>query len=135
MSRSLVALEQIACYLSVPAGLLCTALYVVGIPNGFPFQSQPLSERPRRTLSNLRTLDIIGALLFFCMSIFVVTALQEATNFYPWRSGLVISFLILSPLALIGLAVWEYQLHRRGAQTVPILSWEFADRRNIGLFA
>ena len=119
--------------ISVPAGILTLVIDMLAIPNGFPNHRLPATDRPRDNIASLKGLDIVGALLFLCTSILFVTSLQEAVVFYAWRSSFAITLLVISGIALLLFTFWERLLSVHRKHVVPLISWELADRRSIGL--
>lgn len=105
------------------------------LPGGFPYQHKPKSERPRVKLSTFKQLDFIGALLFLMVTLLSVTALQEADASYPWNSALVVCLLVLSGVSAIAFVIWERYITKSSTSILPILTYRFANRRFMAIFA
>lgn len=106
---------------------------MIAIPNSFPHHKHS-EKQSKLTVSSLQRLDIVGALLFLALSICFVAALQEASVAFPWRSGVIIALLVVSGVSLVAFVLWERFLTIRNKLDVPVLSWDLATRKSLGLF-
>jgi len=106
----------------------------ISIPNLFPYHKDP-EMRSKFTFASLFRLDLLGALIFLAVSIPLVASLQEANVSYSWNSGVVIALLVISGTSLIAFTLWGRFLHKSSTKIVPVLSWNFATRRGMALFA
>lgn len=120
-------------WINLPLGLLTFLTDIFAIPNSFPHHKHTL-KRSKLTFVSFQKLDVLGALLFLGSSICFVAALQEGSVAFPWRSAVVIALLAVSGISLISFTLWERFLTIHNKTSVPVLSWNLATRRSIGLF-
>ncbi|KAF2758475.1 MFS multidrug transporter-like protein [Pseudovirgaria hyperparasitica] len=120
-------------WINVPIAAVAFVILCIAIPNFFPYHNRP-QERNRISYASLRRLDIVGALLFLGVSVPLVTALEEGGIDYEWSSGLIIALLLVSGLCLLLFTAWETLGSQINSALVPVLSWEFVERRCIALF-
>ncbi|GAB1195103.1 hypothetical protein APSETT444_004357 [Aspergillus pseudonomiae] len=99
---------------NVPAGAFAWILLLVVLPANFP--NAPSAEAASLTYKKVglkiktffRRVDIFGAFSLLAASSFAIAALQEGNFEYPWSSGLVISFLVISGIFWIIFILWEW---------------------------
>ncbi|KAF2829410.1 MFS multidrug transporter-like protein [Ophiobolus disseminans] len=118
--------------LNVPSGVLCIAILIFTLPNGFPNHNCS-RERPRSEsgFQKIRRLDLIGTLLLLTSSILLVTGLQQAGNPYRWDSPLIVTCLVLSALTWTSFFSWSRyataQEQPEGRE--PVFPWRFVQSR------
>ncbi|KAI9650305.1 hypothetical protein NHQ30_000318 [Ciborinia camelliae] len=110
-----------------PIGVCVLALITMVMPAKFPYHgaenSKPTEEKFRLLLKRI---DFIGAILLLGGSVFLVTALLEASAAFAWSSGTIIALLVLSGVAWIAFFAWEYHLSgRQNTTQEPIFPWQF----------
>ncbi|KAI9842654.1 MAG: hypothetical protein M1837_007021 [Sclerophora amabilis] len=81
------------------------------------------------TKKALKRVDWFGATLLLAASLLLVTALEEAGIRYPWRSALVITFLVVSGILWITFVAWEHRVTRAASAQEPVFPWRFFQSR------
>jgi len=114
---------------SAPARAVAITLLACSIPFSFPYKHSP---RYFKTISSRRTwnrVDLLGAFMSLAASILLVFGLQEAGVKDRWRSGAIISTLVLSGVLWIGFLWWERRVELRKGACEPMFPWRLACNR------
>ncbi|KAK3329249.1 MFS multidrug transporter-like protein [Apodospora peruviana] len=118
---------------NVPIGLLCLALALFAIPNGFPFHGR-LDHAPFRASTPkvaFSRLDLPGFALLMLATLCFTACFQEADSRFAWDSAYVITLLTASVILWLGLLFWErYVTHQNGMRE-PVLPWRFFTNRGM----
>ena len=119
---------------SIPAATIPLIIITIALPKNFPHQYAGRQSRRHGLFSMMRRLDPLGAILFLGLSIMLVAALQGAGITWAWSSPASICLFIFASISTICFIFWErfISLHRK--DTVPVLTWEFATRKCLGMF-
>lgn len=116
---------------SVPAGGVALVGLGVFIPNGYPYHGTPPSTSSYSTTLSSKTLqriDWLGAGLLLAATIFLCTAVEQAGIQFPWRSGFVISMLVVSGVLWLVFLGWERGVSKRedgGGKREAVFPWRF----------
>jgi hypothetical protein len=62
-------------------------------------------------------------------TLFLVTALEEADTEFPWKSGFVISLLVISGVAWLLFLLWEKYVTSNSTRQEPVFPWRFVQNR------
>ncbi|KAJ5900211.1 major facilitator superfamily domain-containing protein [Penicillium subrubescens] len=120
---------------NVPAGAFAWLLILYAIPAHFPRSSPvPTNESTSKQIwlnimSSFRGVDILGAFLILTACSFTIAALQEGNFAYPWTSGLVLSFLVISGVSWVAFLWWEWFVCRRGLKISQLFPWRLTRNR------
>ena len=120
---------------SVPAGGIALLGLAVFIPNGYPYHGAPPSTSPYSTTLSSKTLqriDWLGAALLLAATIFICTAFEQAGIQFPWRSGFVISMLVISGVLWFMFLGWEMGVSKREegvGRREAVFPWRFWEGR------
>ncbi|KAI1126022.1 putative multidrug resistance protein fnx1 [Nemania abortiva] len=121
--------------INVPIAVLALLVSFLCIPKDFPYQGQPnYNSKPLKELfakSTLNRIDVPGTILLLFATLALTAAFEEADQKFPWRSGYVITLLILSVFFWIGLAVWERYVTHSDTIREPIVPWRFLQNREM----
>lgn len=118
---------------SVPAAVVAAIMIVICMPNGFPHHGDP--QKPRAdtvgafSKITFDRVDFLGALMLLIATLFLVAALEEAGNRYPWRSAFVIVLLTVSGIAWIAFLLWERRVTLHSGTQEPVFPWRFIQSR------
>ncbi|KNG83699.1 hypothetical protein ANOM_007669 [Aspergillus nomiae NRRL 13137] len=120
---------------NVPAGAFAWILLLVVLPANFP--DAPSAEAASLTYKKvglkIKTfflrVDIFGAFSLLAASSFAIAALQEGNFEYPWSSGLVISFLVISGIFWVIFILWEWFIGKKGLNIHAMFPWRLASNR------
>lgn len=119
--------------LNVPAAVVAAIMIVICMPNGFPHHGDP--QKPRAdtvgafSKITFDRVDFLGALMLLIATLFLVAALEEAGNRYPWRSAFVIVLLTVSGIAWIAFLLWERRVTLHSGTQEPVFPWRFIQSR------
>ena len=113
-------------YPSLPACVVALALLLASMPASFPHTQLPSLKR---RWEEMHRLDIVGAVLAFGISAFLVSAFETAGTTFPWSSAPVIVLLVLGAFSLVGFVGWERFVHVRLPRQQPLLSWRLIGDR------
>jgi hypothetical protein len=119
--------------ISVLVGLVPFAISVILLPTRMP--GQPLSTlRPAGSnsvfsLKSLQRVDILGATLLLGACMFVVTALQQASEGASFSGALVLSLLILSGVFWIAFVTWQWFITTKRTYPEPVFPWRLFESR------
>src|SRR5947209_2508058 len=85
---------------SAAAGALSIVLVALYLPSSIASQHVQLVShiRTKFTTSTLGRVDVLGVILLLGSSVLLVFALEEAGTRYPWKSGVILSAIILAGL-------------------------------------
>ncbi|KAF7588744.1 hypothetical protein BBP40_005270 [Aspergillus hancockii] len=120
---------------NVPAGAFAWVLLFVAMPANFPnapstqADPSPYNGTGQKLKAVFRRADILGALILLVACSFAIAALQEGNYEYPWSSGLVISFLVISGLFWILFLLWEWFISKRSLSIYAMFPWRLAHNR------
>ncbi|KAF9893068.1 hypothetical protein FE257_012479 [Aspergillus nanangensis] len=123
---------------NVPSGAASWCLIWFFIPTGFPnYPSEGAASQSTafydqawtKARSFLRRVDIIGVIILLTASSFAIAALQEGNYGHSWKSGLVISLLVISGICWILFPLWERFLSRSSLTFEPVLPWRLMFNR------
>ena len=118
---------------SVPAGVVAAIMIVICMPNGFPHHGDPRTPRSDTVGAFSKTtfdrVDFLGAFMLLIATLFLVAALEEAGNRYPWRSAFVIVLLTISGFAWIAFLWWERRVTLHSGAQEPVFPWRFIQSR------
>ncbi|KAJ5318018.1 major facilitator superfamily domain-containing protein [Penicillium antarcticum] len=120
---------------NVPAGCIAAALLFFALPSQFPYQARASTDQPKsdgigvKIKTSLHRLDLFGAFLIFTACSFIIAALQEGNLEYPWSSGMVISFFVISGIAWIAFVGWEWLISLKAPKISAILPWRLTSNR------
>jgi hypothetical protein len=120
---------------SVPAGAFAWVLLFVAMPANFPNAPSAQAETSayngagQKIKAVFRRVDMVGALILLVACSFAIAALQEGNYEYPWSSGLVISFLVISGLFWILFLLWEWFIHKRNLDIYAMFPWRLTHNR------
>ena len=118
---------------SIPAGAVAVALLSFAFPTKFPrhnstrFSVQPRSISHIFSLSLLRKVDFLGAILLLSGSIFLIAALQEVNNGESWNAVTIVVLLALTGPLWIAFLVWERRITRAQSHIEPVFPWRFVE--------
>lgn len=79
--------------------------------------------------ATLSRIDLPGCVLLLVSTVFFVAAFQEAGLEFAWRSGFVISLLVLSGLGFIIFIVYERYVTFKDGVVEPVFPWRFVVNR------
>ncbi|KAF2180760.1 putative efflux pump antibiotic resistance protein [Zopfia rhizophila CBS 207.26] len=119
-------------YLNLPTGAFAIALFMLALPNNFPYHGTGLlkaKKQPHSYLDYLKTIDILGAFLVLGGSLLLSTALLETSNRFSWHYGGTIALLVLAGLCWIGFFAWEWFVSLRIRKQEPLFPWNFVYNR------
>ncbi|KAI8630114.1 putative multidrug resistance protein fnx1 [Xylariaceae sp. FL1651] len=120
---------------NVPFSLLCLACVFFGMPRDFPYQGQTNhlqhGHSSHSAKSVLERLDIPGAMLLLFAVLALTAGFEEADSLFPWKSGYVITLLVLGGVLSLFLLVWERRTTMKEGVREPILPWRFFTNRYI----
>jgi MFS family permease len=131
-------LIDLACsnyWYSVPAGGVGLALILFTMPAHFPHQLEVSTDQSTSTQTwakigiFLRKLDLFGAFLLLTACSFIIAALQEGNFEYPWSSGMVISFFVISGISWAAFIWWEWFVYRQDSRVSPVFPWRLTSNR------
>ncbi|KAE8388906.1 major facilitator superfamily domain-containing protein [Aspergillus alliaceus] len=121
---------------NVPAGAFSLILLLFVLPANFPYDSATQTavsstchEIGLKVKTFLRRADVLGALALLAACSFAIAALQEGNFEYPWSSGLVISFLVISGLFWVVFIWWEWLISKRDLNIYAMFPWRLAHNR------
>lgn len=119
---------------SVPPAALTGAVIIFALPNRFPNHANSAPTRTRFSVrryfdETIRRVDFGGCILLLVATLFLVAALEEANTQYPWKSGFVISLLVISGIAWSLFLVWERRVTLKMKRQEPVFPWRFAQNR------
>ncbi|KAE8377422.1 major facilitator superfamily domain-containing protein [Aspergillus bertholletiae] len=120
---------------NVPAGAFAWMLLLIVLPANFPHDSSAPAvistntgaERKIKTF--FRRADTFGALALLTACSFAIAALQEGNFEYPWSSGLVISFLVISGVFWIVFLFWEWFISKKNLGIYAMFPWRLTSNR------
>ncbi|GFF73970.1 efflux pump antibiotic resistance protein [Aspergillus udagawae] len=120
---------------NVPAGGVALALISWAMPAHFPHHSHASADESTslRTWPNIKTflwkIDLFGAFLILTACSFIIAALQEGNFEFPWSSGIVIGFFVISGISWIALIWWEWFIYRHDSNISPVFPWQLTSNR------
>ena len=119
--------------ISVPAGILAPIVIVICVPNGFPHHRMSKAQRTESkkvfSSATFHKIDFCGAFMLLVATLFLVAALEEAGNKYPWRSTFVIILLTISAITWIAFLLWERKVTLSSNSQEPVFPWRFVQSR------
>lgn len=113
---------------SCPITAVALLIALVALPRGFPHIGEARVERltiSAQLKSVAMKLDIVGAIIVLLATVTLAAGFQEADSKFPWKSGFVISFLVISGLFWIALVLWERKVTLAEGPRQPVLPWRF----------
>lgn len=107
---------------SAPAGAVSIVLVALCLPSSIASQDMKLVShiQAKFTTSTLRRVDVLGVVLLLGSSVLLVFALEEAGNRYPWKSGVILSTIILAGLLGVCFIFWELSVQRFSSSQEPL---------------
>jgi hypothetical protein len=69
--------------------------------------------------------------MLLAATILLCTAFEQAGIEFAWRSGFIISLLIISGLLWITFICWEWYVTLADREREPVFPWRFLQRRDI----
>lgn len=72
------------------------------------------------TKSTFRRVDVLGVILLLGSSILLVFALEEAGTRYSWKSGVILSSLLLSAVLGVCFIFWELFVQKVSSSQEPV---------------
>jgi hypothetical protein len=123
---------------SIPIGALSFILLVLLLPARLPGQP-PSSLKPAGAKSvfspqSLKRIDILGCTLLLGACMFIVTALQQASEGRSLSSAIVLTLLILSGIFWIAFMVWQWFITTKRSYPEPVFPWRhFQSRVYMGM--
>ncbi|OJJ46831.1 hypothetical protein ASPZODRAFT_24938 [Penicilliopsis zonata CBS 506.65] len=114
-------------YLNLPAGGVAIVLLAISLPLEFGRSK----NNNGFVLSDLRRIDLVGAVLLLSGSLLLVTALNEANVDYSWSSATIIVLLVFSAISWAALVFWEYlTTNSKTTRQEPVFPTRFFRQRN-----
>ncbi|KAJ5720442.1 uncharacterized protein N7483_008376 [Penicillium malachiteum] len=110
---------------SYTIGVVAWGLIFAAIPSHFP-DAPPDPSEPKGPWIDARSfsrIDFIGAALILTSCSFIIAALQEGNSQYAWGSSLVISFFVISGIAIIAFVWWERLTCTKKSAITPVFPW------------
>jgi hypothetical protein len=80
--------------------------------------------------SNLRRIDVIGALILLTATLPLITALNEVYVQYHWSDGIIVILLAISGISWYAFLAWEHAMTRDGGGPEPIFPSRFLNHAN-----
>lgn len=119
---------------SVPVAAVALLIALIAIPRGFPYQVETEARSEQRIVrthlkSITKRLDMVGTILVLLATVTLAAGFQEADSRFPWRSGYVISLLIISGILWVSLVLWERKVTLIESPREPVLPWRFLTSR------
>ena len=79
--------------------------------------------------ATLDRVDFPGAFLLLVATVFLVAALEEAGDPFPWKSAFVVTLLTISGIAWMAFLLWERRVTPLDDPREPVFPWQFVQSR------